>query len=504
MANNGVERYCDALSFMFLTNTIELDFGVIYDRALYPTRSEIYEFLLEELALTSEMVEGVQFITGVQRVFIKLATEEFVQEVERRLEGGLVMQEKGIKVFGYRCGEPRISVTITNVAMEVPKEEVQRVMEKYGKVVDIRRGRCNAFSSATKVVTDGTWRIRMTPKLGTKPPELIFYHGHTMDLDRQHWVLNYDGAGLCCLLCGSRSHKVFRCGSKIPRDGVNGKPAGLNQWTDVVTYRYFVSETEGGDRPDTVGWRRLASAKKLEDKLSQLEWGQGLSFNVAAYEPRGSEDIQMVEHQGGQSGDEEEFHFQRRPGWKKNAGKKGKGLLFESRKFDLAVENGTPVILKDVVAVGKPGGVIKRPASVSTEVTNKLARLQQGGSESTEAMGLSSQNPIPSGQEKGVEEVFARESAQSDDDDGNVGEGKLAGKTCEEGGGEHEAINVDLPSDPDSEDEVDLVGAVGEQVKSADEICTGGVRMWLGQVGILLIRLEESMVMDKGMRVRKL
>ena len=195
MANNGVERYCDALSFMFLTNTIELDFGVIYDRALYPTRSEIYEFLLEELALTSEMVEGVQFITGVQRVFIKLATEEFVQEVKRRLEGGLVMQEKGIKVFGYRCGEPRISVTITNVAMEVPKEEVQRVMEKYGKVVDIRRGRCNAFSSATKVVTDGTWRIRMTPKLGTKPPELIFYHGHTLDLDRQHWVLNYDGRG---------------------------------------------------------------------------------------------------------------------------------------------------------------------------------------------------------------------------------------------------------------------------------------------------------------------
>ena len=119
-------------------------------------------------------------------------------------------------------------------------------------------------------------------------------------------------------------------------------------------------------------------------------------------------------------------------------------------------------------------------------------------------MGLSSQNPIPSGQEKGVEEVFARESAQSDDDDGNVGEGKLAGKTCEEGGGEHEAMNVDLPSDPDSEDEVDLVGAVGEQVKSADEICTGGgVRMWLGQVGILLIRLEESMVMDKGMRVRE-
>ena len=101
MANNGVERYTDALSFHFLTNTIELDFGVSYDRTQYPTKSEIYDFLLDELELTSEMVEGVQFITGVQRVFVQLTTEEFVQEVERKLEKGLVMQVKGIRVFGY-------------------------------------------------------------------------------------------------------------------------------------------------------------------------------------------------------------------------------------------------------------------------------------------------------------------------------------------------------------------------------------------------------------------
>ena len=477
MANNGVERYTDALSFHFLTNTIELDFGVSYDRTQFPTKSEIYDFLLDELELTSEMVEGVQFITGVQRVFVQLTTEEFVQEVERKLEKGLVMQVKGIRVFGYRCGEPRISVTITNVDMEVPKNEVQRVMERYGKVVDIRRGRNNDFSSATKFVTDGTWRIRMTPTLGTKPPEVVFYHGHKMDTDKQHWVLNYDGAGNCCILCGSRNHKVFRCGSKIPREGMNGKPAGLNQWTDIVTFKYFVAESQGGDQPDTTGWRRLESARKLEEKLSEMEWGMGLDLNMAAYETRGDDEQQFGKVRLEQSSQEDEFQFQRKSGWRKNAGRKAKGLLAASKRFDMAEENGSPISLEDeggvLQQVPGPSGVVKRPASVSTGKTSKLARLEHGGKKLNDVSDLSVPVLDLSSQEKQVEEVFDRGADQSKDDYESAGEGKLAGRTCEEGSGEHEARFVDLPSDPESEDEDVSVSKVGEGVKLADEICTG-------------------------------
>ena len=81
---NNVERYSDALSFHFLTNTVELDFGMVYDRSQYPTKSEIHDFLMDDMELTPEMVDGVQFITGVQRVFLQLATEEYVDIIEAR------------------------------------------------------------------------------------------------------------------------------------------------------------------------------------------------------------------------------------------------------------------------------------------------------------------------------------------------------------------------------------------------------------------------------------
>ena len=59
MQNSTAERYSSNLSFHLLTRTIELDFGNVYDREQYPTRKEIFGFLLDELELTTEMVDSV-------------------------------------------------------------------------------------------------------------------------------------------------------------------------------------------------------------------------------------------------------------------------------------------------------------------------------------------------------------------------------------------------------------------------------------------------------------
>ena len=229
------ERFISSLSFQYMTNTLELDLSNIFGKGQFPNRGDIHSFISDEMMVTAGMLRGVQHHPRFPKVFIQFEREEDLVVVEDKVKHGLVMKNKGIKIFGYRCDKPMVTIVLNGQDMRLEMDEIMRVMGKYGKVMTCTRGKNNDLSTKDKFITDGTWLIRMIPKSVTEPPpETIYYFGESGDV--QTWILSYDGVGSSCVLCGLPGHMGFRCRSANPKGGLGRAPAGLGRWTDVQSF----------------------------------------------------------------------------------------------------------------------------------------------------------------------------------------------------------------------------------------------------------------------------
>ena len=227
------ERFITSLDFQFLTNTLELDLSNIFGKGMYPNKRDIHTFITDDMKVTAGMLRGVQHHPRFPKVHIMFEKEGDMVEVGERMKNGLMMRAKNLKIFGYRCDRPMVTIVLNGQDMSIGADEITRVMERYGKVVTCERGKNSDLSTADKFVTDGTWTVRMSPKISKKPPETIYYIRVTGEV--QTWILSFDGVGSSCVLCGLQGHMGFRCNSIIPRGGKMGRqPAGLGKWTDVV------------------------------------------------------------------------------------------------------------------------------------------------------------------------------------------------------------------------------------------------------------------------------
>ena len=227
------ERFINSLSFQYLTQSIELDLSNIHGRGMFPSKKEINSFIMEEMGIGPGVLRGVQHHPRFPKVHLQFLKDEDMQVAELKVKDGLVMQCKKLKIYGYRCDQPMVTIVLNGQDMDIEDGEIKRVLEKYGTVVTCERGKNIDLSTSDHFVTDGTWTIRMTPKLRVQTPETIYYFGPSGAI--QTWVLNYDGVGSSCILCGIQGHMGFRCNSLIPRGGRLGKqPAGVGFWTDVV------------------------------------------------------------------------------------------------------------------------------------------------------------------------------------------------------------------------------------------------------------------------------
>ena len=227
------ERFINSLSFQYLTQSIELDLSNIHGRGMFPSKKEINSFIMNEMSIGPGVLRGVQHHPRFPKVHLQFLKDEDMLVAELKVKDGLMMQSKKIKIFGYRCDKPMVTIVLNGQDMDIKEDEIKRVLEKYGKVVTCERGRNVDLSTSEHFVTDGTWTVRMTPEITTKPPETIYYFGPSGAV--QTWVLTYDGVGSSCILCGVQGHMGFRCNSLVPRGGRLGrKPAGMGYWTDVV------------------------------------------------------------------------------------------------------------------------------------------------------------------------------------------------------------------------------------------------------------------------------
>ena len=242
------ERYINSLSFQHLTNTVELDLSYIHGRGMFPTKKEINSFIADEMGVKPGALFGVQHHPRFPKVHLQFHDEQGAILAENKVKNGLMMRSKRIKIYGYRCDEPMVSVFLSGQDMSIGEVEIRRVLGHYGTVVSCERGRNVDLSTQDHFVTDGTWMVRMTPRLRDKPPETIYYHGVSGDV--QTWILNYDGVGSSCVLCGVQGHMGYRCNSLAPRGGRLGRqPAGYKIWTDVVRHNQPVVPRPMRDRP---------------------------------------------------------------------------------------------------------------------------------------------------------------------------------------------------------------------------------------------------------------
>ena len=230
---NRPERFINSLDFQFQVLTVVIDMSHIYGKGQYPTQREINAFIADDLAITASMICGIQYHPRFPKVFIQLEKVEQVTAVELKLQGGVTMTGKDYKVYGYRCDRPMVNIVLNGQDMSIGRDEVVRVLSNYGVVMHCERGKNNDLSEPNKFVHDGTWIVKLTPEIKTKPPETIYYFGRNGEV--QTWILSFEGMGSSCVLCGRQGHKGYRCNAISPRNGKLGRqPAGLGLWTDIV------------------------------------------------------------------------------------------------------------------------------------------------------------------------------------------------------------------------------------------------------------------------------
>ena len=228
------ERFINSLSFQHLTDTLELDLSNIHGKGMYPSKKEVHMFIMNEMGVGPAELRGVQHHPRFPKVHLQFLEEGDLQRAEMKVKDGLEMRAKKIKIFGYRCDVPMVTIIVNGQDMDIEEHEVRRVLGNYGTVVTAERGKNIDLSVDNHFVTDGTWVVRMTPSIRTKPPETIYYMGYGGNV--QTWILTYDGVGSSCVLCGIQGHVSFRCNSVAPRGGkmTGRQPAGLGVWTDVI------------------------------------------------------------------------------------------------------------------------------------------------------------------------------------------------------------------------------------------------------------------------------
>ena len=149
------------LHIKYLSNTLELDLSHIFGKGQFPNRGDIHSFISEEMKVTAGMLRGVQHHPRFPKVFIQFEREDDLLVMEAKVKDGLVMKSKGIKIFGYRCDKPMVTIVLNGQDMALEVDEIKRVMEEYGKVVTCDRGKNNDLSTKDNEMDSLTRKVLM-------------------------------------------------------------------------------------------------------------------------------------------------------------------------------------------------------------------------------------------------------------------------------------------------------------------------------------------------------
>ena len=191
--------------------------------AVLPTETEVADWFGDHLfsgeatPLLSR-VEGLDIEERDKRIMVQLGSEQDVEALLTRMgEEGVPWPgfldpatNEPIKIGGFSADRSSLKVTLLDVPCDVEEETVKNVMEKYGRVEEIRRHHLTKLGMEHIPVNRVT--VRMIREKDTELPTTVLGLGSSTSGDeRSVWRVTYAGAPRRCYRCGQANHVAREC-----------------------------------------------------------------------------------------------------------------------------------------------------------------------------------------------------------------------------------------------------------------------------------------------------
>ena len=230
--NQKMVQHLSSVEYSHRTNSLAIDLSTIYGRENIPNRLEMFKFIDKQLGVKAQELVNIQDHPFLPLVFVKVENMVVLERIEKKMQEGVKVYGRDIVLYGWRCDIPLTTVKINGSNPDTSRERIMEIMGKYGKVIACDRGKVDYFKD--KVVSDGTWILRMRPEQGKGLPSIIYYQDEGGNTDL--WSIIFDGKVSMCYKCGVTGHRGDQCRAARPRVEDQGMtaPVGVGTYCDVV------------------------------------------------------------------------------------------------------------------------------------------------------------------------------------------------------------------------------------------------------------------------------
>jgi hypothetical protein len=207
-------------------NTVCIDVNSVFkERGEKPGKSDVVDFLKNDLKLEEDDVKVIQLHSLLKFVFVKVVTDDLADLVATRLAGGVRWSRCDQIVYGWRCDSTVTIVKIVNVPPELDLSIVVKEMEEYGEVKNCKRTMFEGWKGAI----DGSISLSLKKTDGVVLPNFVRRNPSSNE-DAGVWQVIFRGQGDSgCWKCGETGHIGRFCGNGARRNGGRSYSAAVQR-----------------------------------------------------------------------------------------------------------------------------------------------------------------------------------------------------------------------------------------------------------------------------------
>lgn len=215
----------DVMNSKFRKNTIVLNLRRLPTR---PAPVNVHVFIRDELHLSVDQVECLQFDAYRGLVFVKVISNDLAQRKIAMYSGKLQYKHDDNKLYDIDISgeDDTVTVRVHNVSYDEPNSSIVTVLSRYGTVIGNAVNETWGKDMPYPVLT-GVRAVKM--KLLKPIPSFI-------EVNNQRTLVTYPGQVKTCMICSSSEHFRSECTQKKSVAARFTKLKGT--FSDVVSQRF--------------------------------------------------------------------------------------------------------------------------------------------------------------------------------------------------------------------------------------------------------------------------